>query len=182
MRDQEKQALEQYEFHRRERDRLRKVMADARSAANAHDQIMDGLVRLYPSVRAERNRILHDRNALNLVLIQQSKTRAENEPALPIEAPEVESAIPDLPEPRLTGISAVREILEVREGAFLSASAIHKLLLEAGLIKEGPNSLRVVRNTLNRAVRSDLVVRRTIDDRVVYAWKPQVDGKVGVTR
>jgi hypothetical protein len=164
---EELEALRQFAHHMSERDRLQEVAQRARRDAAAHSQIMEGLARLYPSVmRAFREDATDRKSALERSI---AISRPSPVPFLNQLRPTTEVR---LEEARPTGIAALKEVLISHRGEFFTASQIHELLAQENLINPGPNSLRVLRNTLNRAVKSGSVVRREELDGVSYALRP----------
>jgi hypothetical protein len=158
--------MELFEFHLRERDRLQEVIQEARREIFAHTQIIEGMARLDAEIMREYRKVIGKGTAS---ADRSSKVPSENQDR---------TSAPSRTENRPNGIEALKEVLSPHQGQFFSAPEIHELLTQDGLINPGPSSLRVLRNTLSRAVKAGSVDSRQGQDGITYAWKPTIGTEV----
>lgn len=156
------ETLEQFDHHQ---DQMRFELdraSEARKRAAAHFQVLRGLSQLDPELAQRFQEMLNegDEPVGRFDPNHRFATATADSEVLPVDR-------------RPLGMEAIARVLADQAGAFFSVAEIHRMLTERGWAEGGDMALRVTRNTLNRAVEANKVMRRDVDGyHVQYALIP----------
>jgi hypothetical protein len=152
--EERNEAWRQFRFHQKRHEELTERFVKLRDEAFAHHRVLEGLARLYPFlIEAYGETFIREG--------QESGTGVESETVTPV-----------------VGIEALRRVMSGTPGNLFSLRDIYLMLQQEGL---APSSMRVLRNTLNRAIKGGVVGRideKGKDGRSSLIWYAWISGNI----